>query len=85
MKSFSYKIKDKNGIHARGAGAIVDEAKNYEATITIKKDDKEADLKRIFALLTLCVKCGDLVTVTIDGKDEDIAFEKMKNIFKENV
>lgn len=85
MKSFSYKIKDKNGIHARGAGAIVNEAKNYEANMTIKLGNKEADLKRIFAVLTLCAKYGDVVTIEIDGADEDIALEKMKNIFKENV
>ena len=30
------------------------------------------------------VKCGDTVTVTIEGADEDVAFETIEKFFKEN-
>ena len=41
---------------------------------------KTADMKRIFAVMGLGVKCGDEITVTCDGPDEDAAMEKIQAI-----
>ena len=49
MKEFKYVITDKGGIHARPAGALVKEAAAFPCSITIAKDGKAADAKRIFA------------------------------------
>lgn len=40
MKSFEYTIKDELGIHARPAGMLVKEAKNFASECTITKDGK---------------------------------------------
>lgn len=40
MKTFEYTIKDELGIHARPAGILVKEAKNYESKIKLQKDRK---------------------------------------------
>ena len=37
MKSFEYTIKDELGIHARPAGMLVKEAKNFASECTITK------------------------------------------------
>ena len=37
MKSFEYTIKDELGIHARPAGMLVKEAKNFASECTIHK------------------------------------------------
>ena len=47
MKSFSYVIKDEIGIHARPAGLLVKEAKNFESTITLECKGKKADRKSV--------------------------------------
>lgn len=59
MKSFTYVITDKEGIHARPAGLVVAEAKKYASSISIENKGKKADLKRIFGVMSLCVKCGE--------------------------
>ncbi len=43
MKTFEYTIKDELGIHARPAGMLVKEVKNYDSKITItrKEDGKK--------------------------------------------
>ena len=41
MKTFDYTVKDELGIHARPAGLLVKEAKNFTSKITIKKGEKE--------------------------------------------
>ena len=40
MKTFEYTIKDELGIHARPAGVLVKEAKNFTSECTITKDGK---------------------------------------------
>ena len=73
MKSFNYTIKDAQGIHARPAGVLVKEAGRFKSDITIEKDGKKADAKRIFAVMGLGVKSGETITVNIEGEDEDKA------------
>lgn len=85
MKNFEYTIKDEIGIHARPAGALAKEAKLYQSTITIQKDQKQANVTKLMAVMSLGVKNGDTVTITVDGPDEDIAVEKIKEFFENNL
>lgn len=82
MKAFSYVIKDEIGIHARPAGQLVNEAKKYESTIMVKCGEKSADAKKLIALMSMGVKCGDEVEVTADGADEEQAYLEMKTFFE---
>ena len=85
MKTFTYIIKDKEGIHARPAGIIVAEAKKYSSSISITIKGKKADLKRIFGVMGLCVKSNEEVLIEIDGSDEELAYTKLKELFEENL
>ena len=85
MKTFTYIIKDKEGIHARPAGIIVAEAKKYSSSISITNKGKKADLKRIFGVMGLCVKSNEEVLIEIDGSDEALAYTKLKELFEENL
>ena len=85
MKTFTYTIKDKEGIHARPAGIIVSEAKKYSSSISITNKGKKADLKRIFGIMGLCVKSNEEVLIEIDGSDEELAYTKLKELFEENL
>ncbi|MGN0327207.1 MAG: HPr family phosphocarrier protein [Lachnospiraceae bacterium] len=78
MKSFQYVIKDEVGIHARPAGELAKEAKKYLSTITIIKGDKSAVVTKLMAVMSLGVKCGEEITVTVEGEDEETAFEGIK-------
>ena len=53
MKTFDYTVKDELGIHARPAGLLVKEAKNFTSKITIKKGEKEVDATRVMAVMAL--------------------------------
>lgn len=84
MKSFEYKLTDKEGIHARPAGLFVKEAAKFSSNITIKKGDKSADAKRIFAVMGLAAKQNDVVTVECEGDDEAEAITTIEEFFKAN-
>lgn len=85
MKSFKYTVKDELGIHARPAGMLVKEAKKYESKITITKEGKTVDVTKLMMLMSLAVKCGQIVEIQVEGSDEDIAFEGMKAFFEANL
>ena len=85
MKTFDYTIKDELGIHARPAGMLAKTAKNFSSEITITKGDKTVACSKLMALMGLGVKCGDTVTITINGDDEDAAEIGMKEFLAANL
>ena len=85
MKQFSYVIKDKEGIHARPAGLVVAEAKKFAGAVTIENKGKTADLKRIIAVMALCVKSGEEVIVRVDGAGEETAAAAIEKVFQDNL
>ena len=85
MKTFTYTIKDEVGIHARPAGLLVKKAKEFESAITIERNGKSAAATKLMALMGLGVKCGDTVTVTVEGADEERAASEMEKFFSENL
>ena len=85
MKTFEYVIKDELGIHARPAGMLAKTAKNYESEITITKGEKTVGATKLMALMGLGVKCGDTVTITVNGADEDAAEAGIKSFLEANL
>lgn len=85
MKTFDYTITDPQGIHARPAGMLVKEAAKYQSSITIEKEGKKGDAKKIFAVMGLGVKAGQTITVTVEGSDEDTAAEAVEKFLKETL
>ena len=85
MKTFESTTKDELGIHARPAGLLVKEAKKFESECTITKDGKTKKLTQLMMLMSLGVKQGDTVTVSVDGADEDAAVAALKEFFENNL
>ena len=85
MKKFDYTIKDEIGIHARPAGMLAKTAKGVESTVTIEKGGKSAVATKLMAVMGLGVKCGDTVTVTVEGTDEDTVVKTIQEFFENNL
>lgn len=85
MVSFNYVITDPVGLHARPAGLLVKELKNYKSTIVIKKGEKSADARRLMAVMGMGVKTGEEVTVEVTGEDEETAAVALEAFFAANL
>ena len=89
MTTFTYKIKDEAGIHARPAGLFVNKCRELTdggtARITLTRGDKSAAGTRLFALMGLGVRMGDTVTVTVEGGDEAGIAAALKQFFEEHL
>ena len=85
MKTFTYKVIDKAGIHARPAGLIAKKAKEFESTVTIEFGGKSVNARKLIALMGMGVKYSDELQVTIEGRDEETAAKAMEEFFRENL
>ncbi|MCR5290936.1 MAG: HPr family phosphocarrier protein [Treponema sp.] len=74
MRKFEYVIKNDAGIHARPAGELVKTSSTFKSKITLQCNGKEADCKKLFSILKMGIKKGDLITLIFDGEDEEEAF-----------
>ena len=66
MKQFQYTIKDALGVHARPAGLLVKLAKQYISTITLEKNGKTCDMRKLMAVMGMGIRQGE--TITVDRK-----------------
>ncbi len=85
MKTFTYTIKDELGIHARPAGVLAKTAKALDSQVTITKGEKSAVATKLMAIMGMGIKCGDTITVTVDGGDEAKSEQTMKEFFEANL
>ena len=85
MVSFEYKIKDPLGLHARPAGQLVKEAKAYKSKVTIYFGGQHAEAQRMIAVMSLGIKQNDIITVTVEGEDEEQALLSLQKFFTENI
>lgn len=85
MKVVEYTITDELGIHARPAGMLVKEAAQFKSNIKIAGPKKEVDAKRIMSVMSMGVKQGDAIKLTIEGEDEEAAAAALETFLKENL
>ncbi|MGN1114847.1 MAG: HPr family phosphocarrier protein [Oscillospiraceae bacterium] len=85
MKTFNYTIKDELGIHARPAGMLAKTAKALDSDITVTKGEKTVGAAKLMMLMGLGVKCGDTITVTIKGGNEEASEKAMKEFLETNL
>ena len=84
MIEFTYQVQDPNGMHARPAGKLATFAKQFKSEIRVKTEEKEADAKRLLALMSLGAKAGAKLTFSVTGEDEQEAADQLKNYLKQS-
>ena len=74
-------ILNKLGLHARAAAKLVSTANEFESTIIITKDGKNADARSIMKLLMLSASQGSRISVEVDGADQKDAMRSIEKLF----
>ncbi|WP_100656662.1 HPr family phosphocarrier protein [Alteromonas flava] len=76
----SVTIVNKLGLHARAATQLVTLANQFDATITLNKDDKSADASSVLGLMMLESHQGESVDIVCEGSDAEQAFAAVKQL-----
>jgi phosphocarrier protein len=77
MITKNYIIKNTIGLHARPAALFVKQAAEFESSIKVAKENKEADAKSIISIMALGAVKGSEITITADGTDSEKAIEAL--------
>lgn len=85
MVEFQYTVTDPLGMHARPAGIFVKEASSCESSVKITKGEKSVDAKKIFGVMGLAVKCGEVIRVTVEGPQEVTEAARLEDFIKNNL
>tara|TARA_R110002126_G_scaffold49051_1_gene135970 strand:+ start:4016 stop:4285 length:270 start_codon:yes stop_codon:yes gene_type:complete len=75
-------ITNKLGLHTRAASKIINITKKHHSNIFIECNNTSVDGKSIIGLLTLAATQNSIITLIIDGKDEEILLTKLKTLIQ---
>ena len=63
-------IINKLGLHARASAKFVSTAERFQSQLDVIKDKKTINGKSIMGVMTLAASIGSILTLQIDGPDE---------------
>jgi len=76
-----FQVLNELGFHARVASRIVREIRKFESRVVVKKEGRDYDLKNVTGVITVNAKNGDILTIEIDGSDEEAAVNALEALF----
>jgi len=77
-------LTNKTGLHARPAARLVQTTRKFRSKVYIIKGGQQADAKSIIRILSLGAEQGDKIIVTVEGEDEEVAFEALTTLIRNN-
>lgn len=84
MKSFRYIIQEEMGLHARPAGIMVKTVRQIPDKVMIHGNGKSADAAKLMAIMSMGVKKGMEVEVTVEGEQEEETAAALEQFFMDN-
>ena len=81
MITKQFEVLNELGFHARVASRIVREIRKFDSSVIVKKEGRDFDLKNVTGVITVNAKNGDILTIEIDGSDEDAAVTALEALF----
>lgn len=82
VKTKTFEITNRLGIHARVAAKLVETAQRFRAEITLEKDGTQVSGRSILDILTLDCPQGSRLTVRIDGDDAADAVDALTRLIE---
>lgn len=83
MYSREVLVSNPSGLHARPASVFAKTAGAYKSDVTIKKvtsDKPGKNAKSMIMVMSMAIKCGDMLEVSADGEDEREAVDALAEL-----
>ncbi len=86
MKQFSYVLTNQDALQTRPMGNLMREASRFSSRVRLSNGAKTAALSELrAAAMGLDMNCGNRITVTVEGKDEEAAVAAIQNYFVDHM
>jgi len=84
MLEGTVKVVNQLGLHARAAAQLVRAAAGFQSRIHLNRVDRgiQANAKSILSVLTLAAAIGTELILTVEGNDEQNAFDAIELLFQ---
>ncbi|PBB06243.1 MULTISPECIES: phosphocarrier protein HPr [Salimicrobium] len=77
MVEKTFKVTSADGVHARPATVLVQNAGKYESDINLHYKEKSVNLKSIMGIMSLGIPAGAEIKITAEGDDEQEAVDHL--------
>ena len=74
----SIKIQLANGLEARPVAMLVQVASQYNSSVYVQTEGKKVNAKSIMGMMSLGLDAGEIITVEVDGNDEEAAISNIE-------
>lgn len=82
MREIDRQITDPLGLHIQLAVLLAGEAERWRSRVSLTHGEKTVDAKQLMEILMLGVRCGEHVSVRVDGPDEATACEAIERLMQ---
>ncbi|GAA0499383.1 phosphocarrier protein HPr [Salinibacillus aidingensis] len=82
MVEKTFKITAAEGVHARPATLLVQNAGKFNSDINMVYNEKSVNLKSIMGIMSLGIPTGAEVKITAEGNDEEDAINALADVMK---
>ncbi|WP_077622347.1 phosphocarrier protein HPr [Sediminibacillus massiliensis] len=83
MVEKTFTVIDPLGIHARPATTLIQYANRFVSDIKLEYENKLVNVKSIMGVMSLGLERGAAFKLTINGRDEENAFEQISAFLKD--
>lgn len=83
MRKFYGKVINCVGLHARPASIAVTEANRYRSDVSLRYQERTANMKSIIQVMKMSVPAGGEVEIRCEGEDEEMAAAGLLKILEE--
>ena len=85
MRTLSVTLKSASGLHARPASQLSQCVNKFESDIMVKKDENTYNPSSMLSLLSMEASEGTELVFTIEGSDEALAYDALKNLIENEI
>ena len=76
-------VRNRAGIHTRPASMLVKTASQFESEVYLRRDNYEINGKSVIGVMTLAAEQGAILTLVVDGDDEEEAANVITELFED--
>lgn len=82
MKTITYTVLNSQGIHARPCALLAQCCTTFKSYVTVSNKERTASGENVLELLALHGQKGDILTIQIEGEDEQAAYDAIQEVLK---
>jgi phosphocarrier protein HPr len=74
-------VSNKLGLHARASAKLVQLVQGFKSTVWLVSKNREVNAQSIMGVMMLAAGIGTVLTVRVDGPDEESAIRAVAELF----